>query len=780
MPFPVFAIWLAWLLCLASSAQAYSPAQYDSQPFGQGAMQLQDPSLELTLAQVRQSSDWQPTGADHPNFGYTDAAVWFRQTLELPPTQWWLWIRYALLDEVDLYICPKAAPTTHTTEPQPCQHQQSGDSLPFNQRAIQHPDLILPINATGEVELYIRLRSQGTSQLPAWLISEAELDSSLLSYNLLRGGFMCALLVMGLYNLFIALTTGDRNYLLYSGFVLSFLLLHMTYEGSAFQFLWPQWPEVNRYALPMLFGVNQLILCLFVTRFLRLAEHSPTMHGVFTIFAALAALSIPMALVSSYGSVLFAQNLLSTVITVSALTMGIRIWRRGEVAARYFCIAWVVFIIGMVFTNVRSLGWLPTNTLTLFSYQIGSFLEIILLSMALGERITRLQRNELKARQQRLQSQEQAILYLRSFEDLYHNSLTGQFQLDVQGRFTKSNPSWRTMINLAHCDTERLPNFDRLFADDSVTDLWQILQQHGQVQRYLLTCGDGSERRWLSITMRRRRGEELAGSDTAWIGSAQDVTQQTQHEQRLQHAQAEKAQSLRQMVMGIAHEMNTPLGNIQMAQSYLHENIAAVRDDELRQQLCDGSQHIDQGIARLKDLNQVMKNSALIEEQQWQELIHLRQWFRHWQQETLRLDPELQLTVKISSFTQQWFGDSDALGRVLNQLVDNSLRHNRDQALNIHISVYDKGDELRIRYQDNGCGIAKEDRERIFLPFYTTRRSDAGSCGLGLYEVHNLVQEILAGKLQWGSAEGFDLTLVLPLAEADQPQQTRLRPDCLA
>jgi signal transduction histidine kinase len=754
------------LLCLHAS-HADQPSRGDQlshdapHAFGLGAQQLIDDSRQLTLSQVRQRQDWQPTQAEHPNFGYTDAAIWYQRRVTLTEQPLWLWIRYSLLDRVDLYVCP---PHSNNAG---CEHQASGDSLTFNNRAVKHADLLLPIKGQGEVELFLRVHNEGTHQLPAWLLPDDEMHDSLQSYNLLRGGFLAALLVMGLYNLFIFVTTRDRSYLLYSGFVLSFLLLHMTYEGSAFQFLWPQWPVFNEYALPLFFGLNQLAMCAFVSRFLRLAEYSPIMHGAFSVYASLAALSMLLSLAIPYGWALAFQNLLSTFISVSALACGLRLWRRGETAARYFSIAWLVFIVGMVITNVRSLGWLPTTTFTLFSYQLGSFIEIILLSMALGERIARLQRNELAARQQRLQSQEQAIHYLRSFEELYHNSLSGQFQLDEQGRFTKSNPSWRRMLGLAHCDTERLPPFGHLFHASAMSSFWHTLKQDEQVQRYVLERGHDEQRSWLSITMRRRRQGELAGSNTVWIGSAQDVTRQYQHELDVRRIQEEKTRSLRQLVMGVAHEMNTPLGNIQMAQSFLAENIAAVRDDDLRLQLQAASQHIDQGVIRLKDLNQVMKNSALVDEQPSPELIQLQHWFSHWRRETLRLDPELALTITVDTDVSQWQGNSDALERVLNQLLDNSLRHNPQLASNhkltIDVQVSQQAQLLSVHYQDNGCGIAANERELVFLPFYTTRRQQAGSCGLGLYESYNLVTQVLNGTIQWGDGPGFDLRLLLPV-----------------
>mgnify|MGYP005998010321 CR=1 FL=1 len=82
------------------------------------------------------------------------------------------------------------------------------------------------------------------------------------------------------------------------------------------------------------------------------------------------------------------------IISVSALIISARFWLMGIVAARFFTIAWFAFIIGLVLAAARSFGAIPLTPITLNGYQIGSFIEIILLSLALGERITQLQKEK--------------------------------------------------------------------------------------------------------------------------------------------------------------------------------------------------------------------------------------------------------------------------------------------------------------------------------------------------------------------------------------------------
>ena len=211
------------------------------------------------------------------------------------------------------------------------------------------------------------------------------------------------MLVMTLYNFFIFIMTRSSTYLFYSGFVFSFALFHMAYEGSGFQFLWPQWPVFNQYAMPIAFALNQIFTILFVVKFLNINHTSKISSNYFTILLVFSTLALILAPIIPYKIFIPSLNLLSITINVSAFYLGLRYSRQGQTSARLFTIAWAVFIIGIVTANLRILGIIPSNFFTQYGYQIGSFIEILLLSLAVGERIQRLQSERMIAKQALIQ-----------------------------------------------------------------------------------------------------------------------------------------------------------------------------------------------------------------------------------------------------------------------------------------------------------------------------------------------------------------------------------------
>lgn len=771
---------LSFLFCYSLTARAglydtpvltlNEPGDYS---IGLYSQWLEDPASDMTLADVLANEQWQSSERSGLNFGFSPSAYWLKTRVQTTTLyDWSLWIRYSLLDHVDLYTCP-----ADNLLAEQCVHQQAGDEVPFMQgRDVDHPNLILntPLRPGAEYLLLMRVKTNGTYQIPAALVDNATLQHELLTTNIIRGGYYATMLVMGLYNLFIFFSTREKAYFYYSAVTLTFLIFHMTYEGSAFQFFWPHNPAPNHYALPLAFSINLIFLSLFVPNFLQLKKYSRSSYRLFRVYTAMSLMSLLMLPLLPYQVIVPINNVLSIVMLISALLVGIRFWISGHSTARFFTIAWAALIAGLVIANARSLGLMPTNTITLYAYQAGSFLEIILLSLALGERIVRLQNDQLEARKAMLKSQEDAIQYLRDYEDLYQNSLTGKFQLDDDGGFIKSNPAWRSMLGYGELSRFQNDNltFNSLLAKRSEQwRLWRRLLEDGRVQGFVvqMTQPNTGERLMVSLTMRRRAQGERA----AWIGSGQNVTEEFQREQTLDHLQKEKTQALHQLVMGIAHEMNTPLGNIRMAESFLSEQHDDWSPEELNKHLTEGLQHIHEGISRLNSLNQLMKNAIVQENQYAGEPLQIRPWLEQWRQEMQMLQPQVTIRTGIHSYLTEWQTYPEALNIILTQLADNSCKHNADKleqgTLEIMVEFRERGENFELHYHDNGKGIDDAQRDVIFMPFYTTQRNLAENKGLGLYQTYNLLTELLHGQIEWpADAKGFYLIVRFPLPQEEK------------
>lgn len=104
-----------------------------------------------------------------------------------------------------------------------------------------------------------------------------------------------------------------------------------------------------------------------------------------------------LAVTLHYGIALRMATLLALLFTVSIFAAGIYAWWRGLRVARWFIIAWSAFLLGGLVNTLMVLGYLPNVFITMYASQLGSALEVALLSLALADRINSLREQQAQA-----------------------------------------------------------------------------------------------------------------------------------------------------------------------------------------------------------------------------------------------------------------------------------------------------------------------------------------------------------------------------------------------
>ena len=241
--------------------------------------------------------------------------------------------------------------------------------------------------------------------------------------------------------------------------------------------------------------------------------------------------------------------------------------------------------------------------------------------------------------------------------------------------------------------------------------------------------------------------------------------------------EAEKLSSLGGMVAGIAHEINTPLGLCVTVHSYIYDHYRSMKESfesgEMRRQDFTGFiAMMDESLAILdKNLQRsvhLIKSFKQVSEDQTGE--HIRRFSLHdYLHEILEtLSPKFKQTqhrVDIDCAESLWMETyAGAISQIITNMVMNSLLHgfeHRNDGL-IRIQAAEERGNIVIRYSDNGIGLSEEARNKIFEPFYTTKRGQGGT-GLGMHLVYNIVKQRLKGDIQVeDSAQGATFRLLIP------------------
>ncbi|HET8871963.1 MAG TPA: diguanylate cyclase [Aquabacterium sp.] len=344
---------------------------------------LEDPSGRLSLTDVQRSSRWTEQLSADLNFGYSPSAFWLRAELSNTQTsqqEWILGLRYPLIDYLDVYFVEPDGQTLH---------HATGDRRPFGTRTIEDRNFFFPfqLGAGHRLTVYIRLQSQGSIQAPLTIQTPQAWRLSTAREHVLLGMYSGALLALLVYNLLLYISLRGRTYLYYVLYLASFGLAQMVFNGMAYQYLWPNWPDWGNRAAPFMMGLTGALLTQFGRDFLALKIHWPRADKVvrwtMTAFILVAFAGLWM----DYTVPIRVGTLCTILSPALYLFVAAVMLRRGQRQAVYFLAAFGGLLVGVALAALQAYSVIGTSLLTEYGLQIGSVLEITLLSFALAHRL---------------------------------------------------------------------------------------------------------------------------------------------------------------------------------------------------------------------------------------------------------------------------------------------------------------------------------------------------------------------------------------------------------
>jgi len=248
--------------------------------------------------------------------------------------------------------------------------------------------------------------------------------------------------------------------------------------------------------------------------------------------------------------------------------------------------------------------------------------------------------------------------------------------------------------------------------------------------------------------------------------------------------QSEKLASLGSLVAGVAHELNTPIGNGRMAVSTLKERVVQFRRqieqglkrsdlDAFVTQVDTGGAIALRNLERASELLSSFKQVAVDQTSDQRRRFRLREVV---EEIVLTLQPSFKRSAHevVCQVPDQIELDSypGALGQVLTNLIQNAHIHGLEgvQRGRIDVRAELRGSEVCLSVADNGRGIPEASQRHVFDPFYTTKLGQGGS-GLGLPIVRNIVSGALGGSIDFHNLDtgGVVFEVVLPLTAPSAP-----------
>ncbi|MCG8667876.1 MAG: EAL domain-containing protein [Pseudomonadales bacterium] len=283
-----------------------------------------------------------------------------------------------------------------------------------------------PVEPSQQYTFLLKVHSMAKQPFSMSVQTEKQYLTSSVRVEFIWGTFFGMFFIAGLYNLLIYMATQQRVYLYYVFFILSTGLAQAGVTGHGLAYLWPFAPEWNEGTNLFFIGFSASFGILFTQAFLNTKLCAPITHTLLTATHSLAFIIILFSQTLRYDIATTVTDLTIMWLLVLMMSAGIISYKSGEKTARFFLIGWGSLLTCMMIYIAMMRGYIPANSFTLFTPQLGSMLEITIITMAIADRIRQDRRDKLdamvlqKTTIGKLQKAEQALL-----EQALHDPNTG-------------------------------------------------------------------------------------------------------------------------------------------------------------------------------------------------------------------------------------------------------------------------------------------------------------------------------------------------------------------
>ena len=358
---------------------------------------LEDHHSALTINDaLKPEQHWLRLEQDNFNKGYNDSSWWLRVELENDSSERvdrLFQIAYAALDHVELYLLRdgQIVETWHV-----------GDELPYHARPVRTTDYVFPLHwdPSEKLTVFIRVKTTSSVQIPLRLWSNDSFNLDQININFMQGLYYGAMLIIAIYNLLLFMALRDRSYFYYVCFIVSIPLFWASATGQAYRFLWPDLVTWNQISVSLFLTCSNMFAGLFTRNFLELQKISFALDRLILSLIMIDIVMLGVSIFLPYKVSIAIMLPLSILHIVVYMMAGTYAWKQKMETARYYVLAWALFLIGAVILNLNKNNLLPNTPLTEYALQIGSAVEAVLLSFALAERINREKRLRFQAQEE--------------------------------------------------------------------------------------------------------------------------------------------------------------------------------------------------------------------------------------------------------------------------------------------------------------------------------------------------------------------------------------------
>jgi signal transduction histidine kinase len=352
---------------------------------------------DLSIDNVVNRDDFSLLDNENKNFGINNDVVWLKYQVENlgENLEKYLYINNPSLDSLELFV---------VQDGKVLESYLGGRLVDFARRSIPSKSIIFKVNVPneGHIDLYLKVNSVNKKIITSSVASREFLERLINRENILFGIFTGVIVGLFFYNLFLFFSVRDKLYLIYVIHTVLVWFAQSSILGYTQEILWPNFIWMNLRAGVIFSSLVSIVGIWFLRVFLSTDKFVPKLdrgfYFIYLVYAFILVNAFFFSITVSYQTLLVTQS----IVVIFVLLVAFSILKLGYRPARYYLLAWSVFMLGIFLFVLSEMGIIPTNDLTAYIMPLGSALEVVLLSFALADKINILKKEKEEEQAERL------------------------------------------------------------------------------------------------------------------------------------------------------------------------------------------------------------------------------------------------------------------------------------------------------------------------------------------------------------------------------------------
>lgn len=337
-------------------------------------------AYNVTKIQSLGEENWRELDEEYANFGYQESPYWYRFRLTNPRNETVkqvVEINYPLIDYVDFYRFDDRGNLIEAVH--------TGDRLAYSQRPVDHPHFLFPVKLKpGEQNVvYLRALTSGSQLVPLILWDDIALLSALADEGDLHAIYFGMVLVIAFLNVLIFFAFGEKMYLYYAGSVITLMLFFAILRGKLYPYVMSDSPEFHHWAFLLLIPISTSLSALFVREFLNIRSYSATINSLINLILFVQATCLVSMFLFERQTALQFTIMTAVPCSFVLLIIGPILAWMGNRMALVYSVAWSAVLLGATLTALSKQGVIASHFVTEYGMQVGSAIEVFILTGAL-------------------------------------------------------------------------------------------------------------------------------------------------------------------------------------------------------------------------------------------------------------------------------------------------------------------------------------------------------------------------------------------------------------